>query len=178
ASHRDATAVHEFRDEPRLVGRTAELEVLTRARERAWAGDGVLAVISGEAGVGKTRLLTELIAQAQTAGGRVLLGRAYEGEQLSFSPWVEALRSGGLVQDARRADTLAECWRIELARLFPELGAISASPPRSEEYVRLFDAVATLLRAGAAEQPLVVVLEDLHWADELSLRLLAFLARR
>jgi DNA-binding SARP family transcriptional activator/tetratricopeptide (TPR) repeat protein len=174
-----ATGSHErFRDDGRLVGRTAELSLLTRAREQAWKGHGILAIVNGEAGAGKTRLVEEAMAQAQRAGARVPLGRAYEGEQLSFSPWVDALRGGGLVAYARQPGALAECWRVELARLFPELGPTSSSPPRSEDYVRLFEAIAVLLRAVAQQQPLMVVLEDLHWADELSIRLLTFLTRR
>ena len=162
----------------RLVGRTAELSVLARAREHAWKGQRILAIVNGEAGAGKTRLVEEAMAQGQREGARVQLGRAYEGEHLSFSPWVDALRSGGLIADARQPDALAECWRLELARLFPELGPMSSSPPRSEDYVRLFEAIAVLLRAVSQQQPLMLVLEDLHWADELSVRLLAFLARR
>jgi DNA-binding SARP family transcriptional activator len=167
-----------FRGDSRLVGRTAELSLLTRAREHAWKGQRILAIVTGEAGAGKTRLVEEAMAQAQREGARVQLGRAYEGEQLSFSPWVDALRSGGLVAYARQPGALAECWRLELARLFPELGPTSSSPPRSEDYVRLFEAIAVLLRAVSQQQPLMLVLEDLHWADEPSLRLLAFLARR
>ena len=150
----------------RLIGRTAELALLRPARERALTGPG------------RARAHEEVMGEARRTGARVPLARAYEGEQLSFSPWVDALRAGGLVAYARQADAFTEGWRVELARLFPELGPTSPSPPRSQDPVRLFDAIAMLLRVVAHQQPLVVVLEDLRWADELSIRLLAFLGRR
>src|SRR5262249_18347277 len=76
-------------------------------------------------------------------------------------------------------DRLSAAWRADLARLFPELGPLelSASGDR-DSYVRLFDALAHLLSVLASIEPLVIIIEDLHWADELSVRLLPFLARR
>src|SRR5437667_241191 len=88
---------------------------------------------------------------------------------------VEALRAGrvvpGLIED------LDAPWRHELARLFPELGPVEPEPTAGEDYVRLFEAMARVVQHVSAG-PLLIVLEDLHWADEMSLRLLVFLARR
>jgi DNA-binding SARP family transcriptional activator len=161
-----------------LIGRAVELEWLERARKAAWRGKVALAIVTGEAGIGKSRLVTELTSRAAADGGRVLLGRAYEGEQLPFGPWVDALRNGGLVAYAQQSDAVGASWRVELARLFAELGPARPEPPRSEDYVRLFEAVGVLLRAAAEREPLVIVLEDLHWTDTLSIRLLVFLRRQ
>ena len=159
-----------------LIGRQTELARLTAGLEAAWQGRGAVALIQGEVGVGKSRLVEAAVAQALDRGGDVLVGRAYESEQiLPFSPWVDALRAGRVIP--HMVEELNEPWRTELARLFPELGR-GAEPPAGEDYVRLFEAMARVLRYLAAGQPLLIVLEDLHWADEMSLRLMVFLSRR
>src|SRR5438128_2207603 len=122
------------------------------------------------------RLLGLEPAQEPNAGGQVLVGRAHEKEEvLPLGPWVDALRAGrvvpGLIED------LDAPWRHELARLFPELGPVEPEPTAGEDYVRLFEAMARVVQHVSAG-PLLIVLEDLHWADEMSLRLLVFLARR
>src|SRR5206468_3506474 len=139
-------------------------------------GHGTIGILDGEAGVGKTRLVEALISEATNAGGQVLLGRAHENEEvLPLGPWVDALRAGrvvpGLIED------LDAPWRHELARLFPELGPVEPEPTAGEDYVRLFEAMARVVQHVSAG-PLLIVLEDLHWADEMSLRLLVFLVRR
>ena len=160
-----------------LIGRAPELARLRTALDGAWSGRGACVAIIGEAGVGKSRLLTELVADAAQRGARVLLGRSYEAEQvLPFGPWVAALRSGQVTRDAEALQALASVWRAELARLLPEIGTPSASS--GGDYLQLFESVAQLVGALAARQPLVLVLEDVHWADEMSVRLLAFLVRR
>ena len=161
----------------RLIGREPEQAQLRTALDSAWTGRGACVAIIGEAGVGKTRLLTELVADAAQRGARVLLGRSYEAEQiLPFGPWVIALRSDYVTRDAEVLQALAPVWRAELARLLPEVG----TPPASGggDYLQLFEGIAELIRILAARRPLVLVLEDLHWADEMTVRLLAFLARR
>jgi DNA-binding SARP family transcriptional activator len=160
-----------------LVGRRAELARLQAALDEAWRGHGAVALVHGEAGVGKSRLVEAVVTAAHATGGRVLLGRAHESEQvLPFSPWVDALRSGHVVPHL--ADELADPWRAELARLFPELRGAASEPPTGDDYVRLFEALARVVQYLASGSPLLVVLEDLHWADDMSHRLLLFLARR
>lgn len=163
-----------------LVGRGAEVFQLHEALAAAWAGHGQVAAVLGEAGIGKSRILADLTAEAERRGGCVLLGRAYESEQiLPFGPWVDALRQGDIVPNARSLDGLEGVWLAELARLFPEL--LTAELPAVAERgdpLRLFEALARLVRHLALRQPLVIVLEDVHWADEISLRFLAFLSRR
>ena len=96
---------------------------------------------------------------------------------LPFGPWVDALRTGQVIADQAVVESLGSVYRGELGRLFPELGAVQGEVP-PERVARLFEAVAQLLARLAATAPLLVVLEDVHWADDMSLRLLAFLARR
>lgn len=163
-----------------LVGRKEELDRLRQAFQEACKGRGQIAMVLGEAGIGKTRLVEELAAEGAEQGAWVLFGRSYEMEQiLAFRPWVDALRTGRVISDEQMVEALGPVWRLELARLFPELGGPglpAAGAP--EDYLRLFEALAQLLGRVAARRPLLLILEDLHWADEMSLRLLAFLGRR
>jgi DNA-binding winged helix-turn-helix (wHTH) protein/tetratricopeptide (TPR) repeat protein len=162
-----------------LIGRQAELARLRRAMEDARGGQARLVLVTGEAGTGKTRLLEELAVEARRSHGLVLLGRCHESEQiLPYRPWVDALRDQA-TRDANAWRTLAPIWRDELARVLPELGPakprLSLAP---EDHVRLFEAVARVVRHLATGQPVTLILEDLHWADEMSLRLLASVRRR
>jgi DNA-binding SARP family transcriptional activator/tetratricopeptide (TPR) repeat protein len=160
-----------------LVGRGVELDTLRQRLGDARRGRGAIGLIQGEAGIGKTRLLEALVADAIEGGGQVLAGRGYESEQvLPLGPWVDAFRAGQVVPGA--IEELDEQWRAELARLFPELGRPEREPAAAEDYVRLFEAMARAVQHLASPSPLVVVLEDLHWADEMTLRLLVFLGRR
>jgi DNA-binding SARP family transcriptional activator len=168
-----------------LVGRERDLARLQEGLEAALSGRGRLIVVIGEAGVGKSRLAAELVAAAtRRRQARVLIGRCYETEQiLPFAPWVDALRTGQVLEDREFLDTLEPGWRAELGRLLPELPQapdLSALPrsARGGSARHLFEAINELLKRLARRQPLVVVLEDLHWADEMSLRFLAFLGRR
>src|SRR6185503_867723 len=100
------------------VGRTDELGVLRRARADSWQRQGRVAVVLGESGIGKSRLVAELVGESVGEGGRVLLGRAHETSQiLPFGPWVDALRRGDVLRDIQGAAGLEEPWRGELARL-------------------------------------------------------------
>jgi DNA-binding SARP family transcriptional activator/tetratricopeptide (TPR) repeat protein len=160
-----------------LIGREAEVQSLREALTSSAAGPGRLIAVMGEAGIGKTRLMAELVANGARLGRRVLVGRAYESEQvLPFGPWVDALRAGRVVEDLMR---LPPAWRAELSRLIPELGGPPAPPGSgAADYLQLFESVAQAIGHLVSRQPLLLVLEDLHWADEMSLRLLAFLGRR
>jgi DNA-binding SARP family transcriptional activator/predicted ATPase len=163
-----------------LVGRDAEVRRLGEALHRAWAGHGQVVAVIGEAGVGKSRLLAEIAAQAVAHGDRVLVGRCHEAEQiLPFAPWVDAFRSGHVERDTEVIGGLNPQWRTELARLIPELGAPDHGLPQDPvDYRQLFESVAHLVHHLVLPRPVVLILEDLHWADEMSLRLLAFVGRR
>jgi pimeloyl-ACP methyl ester carboxylesterase/DNA-binding SARP family transcriptional activator len=161
-----------------LIGRETEMICLRDALDRAFAGRGGLFAVLGEAGIGKTRLVEELIAHAHRRDAHVLMGRAYESDQiLLFGPFVDALRMGELHRDHEILDALDAARRVELARLLPEIAAAPLLPGKVD-YRRLFEAIAELMKRLAARDPVLVVLEDLHWADELTLRLVAYLARR
>ncbi|HEU4980402.1 MAG TPA: AAA family ATPase, partial [Solirubrobacterales bacterium] len=166
-----------------FVGRERELERLRDAVDAAIAGRGSLQLLVGEPGIGKTRAAEELATYAQVRGARVYWGRCREDEGApSYWPWVQAIRAY-----ARDADPVALAWQLgagagEVAQLIPEvaekLDIEPAKPTDSEEArFRLFDSVTSLLLAVARDRPLVIVLDDLHWADEPSLLLLRFAAR-
>jgi DNA-binding SARP family transcriptional activator len=160
-----------------LIGRATELGRLGEALEQGWTGSGRFVAVVGEVGIGKTRLVTELAVGAEQRGGRVLVGRCYESERaLPFGPWVDAFRAGQAIADL---EGVAPAWRAELARLLPELAGPGAREPTDPaDYLQLFEGVAQAIRHLASRRPLLLVLEDLQWADEISLRLLAFLGRR
>ena len=161
-----------------LIGRTSEIEKLRHALDTVGGGLGRVVVIVGEAGVGKSSLVASAAAEARERGARVLLGRCYESQQiLPFGPWVDALRGGGVSQDAATFGELPPVWRAELSRLLPEASATHLPAP-SDDLLRLFESVTQLIERLASHGPVSVVLEDLHWADEMSLRLFAFVARR
>jgi DNA-binding SARP family transcriptional activator len=161
-----------------LIGREGELEKLRRTLDEVRSGLGRVVVIVGEAGVGKSSLVTVVGADARERGARMLLGRCYESQQiLPFGPWVDALRGGGVGQDAKALHDLAPVWRAELSRLLPEISAPGLPTP-SDDLLRLFESIAQLVERFTLQGPLALVLEDLHWADEMSLRLFAFVARR
>ncbi len=163
-----------------LIGREAEMHRLREVLDRGWAGQGQVVAVIGEAGIGKSRLIAELAVEASARGGRVLIGRCYEAEQvLPFGPWVDALRAAQLNARDEVIESLNPFLRTELARLLPELGSPGREPgPGPGDHRQLFESVAQLMRLLSLQQPLMLILEDLHWADEMSLRLLSFLGRR
>lgn len=164
--------------ETTLVGRDAELARLRRALEEAERGHGAMVLLVGEAGIGKSALIAALAADAERRGARVLLGRSYATERiLPFAPWVDALRAAHVSRDDALVDALTPRWRAELSRLLPELAVPDGPVPGSDRH-RLFEGVAHLLDCLAATRPLALILEDVHWADEMSLRLLSFIGRR
>jgi DNA-binding SARP family transcriptional activator len=168
------------RIDPPLLGREIE-----RLRLETVAGDvrrrGSAAVILlAEAGGGKTRLLGEVMSTWTDRGGRVLLGRCREIQRtVPMAVWSDALKSGTRPPDIEKLFAGDHPARRQLSRLLPELGG----PARDLESSRrdrtgLFDAVVDLLTRLAAERPLMVALEDLHWADLASLELVDHVVRR
>src|SRR6266849_5665881 len=163
-----------------LVGRHAEMTRLRTLLKETIAGRGRVALVTGEAGIGKSRLVEELIAEHMRREGRVLVGRAYETEQiLPLRPWIDALRTGRVLAETEHEGDLHPGARRELARLFPELAEPGVTPEITREsYLRLFELIDGLIARLAGRQPVMLIVEDLHCADDMSLRLLAFLARR
>jgi len=162
-----------------FVGRAVELARLRAMLDDACAGRGGIAGIFGDVGVGKSRLAAEVLDLAAQRGARVLVGHCYETEQrLPFGVWVDAFRNGGVVSDAGVLDSLGPVWRAELARLLPEVGDRAVAPREGGDVMNLYEALIQCVGCLAARRPLVVLLEDWHWVDEMSLRLTPFLARR
>lgn len=170
---------------PRFIGREAELLWLRERLEEARRGHGDFIFVAGEAGVGKSRLLAELALQARQAEARILEGKCYLFEAaLPYGPLIEAFR--GLLHTLGPADAAALLGpqAAEVVKLLPELAGvlpgIQPSPPLGphEERSRLFESLYLVLRRIAAEAPLILTLEDLHWADPATLEFLHALARR
>ncbi|MGH7392260.1 MAG: ATP-binding protein, partial [Candidatus Rokuibacteriota bacterium] len=163
-----------------LVGRGAERTRLHEALAGMSSESGQVLLVVGEAGIGKSRLVEDLAAEALDHGHRVLFARSHETEQvLPLRPWVDALREGRIVSEIERLEGLALPWRRELGRLFPELpdpGLVRAVT--RDDHVRLFEAVTALLGEVAKRGPVTLVLDDLHWADDMTVRLFSFLGRR
>jgi DNA-binding CsgD family transcriptional regulator/tetratricopeptide (TPR) repeat protein len=174
---------------PILIGRAAELCALRASLETVRRGGPSALLIGGEAGLGKTRLIGEFAAEARAAGARVLTGACLElgAEGLPFSPFTAILRDlvreigidelSGMLPGSGRA-------ALELARLLPELAASQladgvgdarGAPAAGEARARLFEEFLTLLERLAGQCPLVLVIEDAHWADRSSRDLIAFL---
>src|SRR5262245_29272124 len=160
-----------------LIGRESDVAWLEALWKRARNGEPQLALVIGEAGIGKTRFIGELTSRDEYRRASFLLGRGREGEDvLAFAPWVEALRP---VLSDEFLDQLAPVTRLDLARLFPDIAEGSGPPPGGvEDGIRIFEAVANLLRRVGAARPLIILLEDLHWCDDMTVRLLKFLPRR
>ncbi len=154
----------------RLIGRESALAAARAVLDDARRGAGQFLMISGEAGIGKTAMLAALAGRAGQ-DPLVLRGFCWEGDGAPpYWPWSQVLQAGGLPM----ADLGEAGWLLQPASAPAEpMSAAAASDAR----FRLFEAVARCLRRLAAGQPVLVILDDLHWADEPSLRLLGFLAR-
>jgi DNA-binding SARP family transcriptional activator len=150
-----------------LIGRSEVLATLERPLRRALAGRGGVVVISGEAGIGKSALVKEIADRGTAQGARVLSGRAHEADvSPAYWPWLAILRTLAAGRPAVPVIT----------QLLSPTGAPSGADAGSVE-LRTYDAVSTLLAEAAAERPLIVVLEDVQWADTASLQLLAYAAQ-
>jgi len=163
---------------PVLVGRSEELAVLDAALDRARAGGPSTVLIGGEAGIGKTRLVTEFAAGAAASGARVLAGGCLDlgAEGLPFAPFTAMLRE--LVRDLG-ADGVAALLPAhathEFARLLPEFGEAGVEADPAFARARLFEQMLTLLERLAEPGPVVLIIEDAHWADRSTRDLMAFL---
>ena len=165
---------------PTFFGRIGELQTLEAARVRAADGEPAVVLVGGEAGVGKTRLVAELTSRCATEGMRVLAGSCVPvGDgALPYAPIVEALRAllGDVGVGAVR-ELIGPSWP-EVARLLPALGEPDRSGPSGQAaQARLFELLLGLLGRLGEQAPLVLVVEDLHWADRSTRDLLPFLVR-
>lgn len=163
-----------------FIGRAPDLERLQAEWALALAGRTRLVLVAGEPGIGKTRLCSQFCAGVIAAGGLVLYGRADEDSGVPFQPFTECLGEvldGGAGQVLR--DAIASAGP-EISRLVPAMDKRQprqeASDPETERY-RLFEAVTTVLETATEHAPLVLVLDDLHWADRPTLILMRHLVR-
>ncbi|HEX6675100.1 MAG TPA: AAA family ATPase [Actinomycetes bacterium] len=170
---------------PVFVGRGAALAQLDGARRQTAAGPPAAVVVGGEAGVGKTRLVDEFARRSHADGIQVLVGRCIElGEEgVPFAPVIEALRTMLRAQDPETARRWLGHGRSDLARLLPELGVApqdegqAVGPELASAQGRLFELLLDLVEKAAGERPTVLVVEDLHWADQSTRDLIGFLVR-
>ncbi|MDQ6614860.1 MAG: AAA family ATPase [Actinomycetota bacterium] len=168
-----------------MVGRSASLKALENALRDTTAGHGGVGLISGEPGIGKTRLAEEFARRASAGGANVVWGRGHEGEGAPpFWPWVQILEA--LTKEAK-LDTVRTALYgggAAIVSLIPKLsnmvGELAPLPPSDAATARfnLFEAVVGFLSVMADSSPLVVILDDLHWADLPSLELTRFVADR
>jgi class 3 adenylate cyclase len=163
-----------------LAGRADELSVLVEAWKDGAEGHRRVVLVSGEPGIGKTRLATEAARFARHQGGFVLAGRCDEELELPFQPFAEAVRFQVALGDDVPVDWFGPGVG-ELARLVPEVAdrvpgtVVPARGDPDADRARLFEAVTTWLRTIAASVPVLLVLDDLHWADRPTLLLLRHL---
>jgi DNA-binding SARP family transcriptional activator/tetratricopeptide (TPR) repeat protein len=161
-----------------FVGRDAELSTLAQHLRLAAEGNGRVVALLGEAGMGKTRLTEELIARIRPGEVLVARGRSYESARsLPLALWVEALQEHAATAISE-LQSLGHLWARDLEPLFPDTRRARPRPARGGDRLRLFEALGRLLQWLAASRPLLVVLDDLHWADDVSLAFLAYLSRR
>ena len=165
-----------------FIGRTEEVGRLSELLERAERGRRAVALVGGDAGVGKTRLLEELAARAKGRGMRVLVGGCMETGDvgLPYVPFVDAFREVGTRSEEAELVSALTAAVPNLLRLLPILEEErSPAPPSGNEFeqVELFGGVHSLIVRLAELAPLLLIVEDLHWADRSTRDLLAFLVR-
>jgi len=164
-----------------FAGRQAALQSLRDAWETAARGAGSTVVVSGEAGVGKSRLIGELLALGEAQGARIALGSTASQETQPYQPIAEAMR-GAL--RLLRLERLEPAKLAALSALVPDIPGLVPNVPvlvalePERDRIRLFDAVASALKNLAETRPLLLVLEDLHWAGAATIELLVFLSRQ
>jgi tetratricopeptide (TPR) repeat protein/DNA-binding CsgD family transcriptional regulator len=167
---------------PALIGRTSHLEALTRLVDQARGGSGQTVLISGEAGIGKSRLVAELKTRAAQEGFSILQGSCFEPDRaLPFAPLLDLLHYFCLDHSDAEISAAFETGAAEILKLVPELAArlpglkpTPALEPQAEKR-RVMDA---LVKFFTSHGPQIIIIEDLHWSDDTSLEFLLYLARR
>jgi tetratricopeptide (TPR) repeat protein len=167
-----------------FVGRERELEALRTAVNEAFSGHGQIVLLAGEPGIGKTRLAEEIATYAGLRGAQVLRGRSDDWEGApAYWPWVQVVRDYVHDRDPQALRSDLGQGAVDIAQVvsdvrerLPDLPSPPAMEPEQARF-RLFDGLVRFLQAASKRQPLVLIFDDLHWADQPSLLLLEFLAR-
>ncbi|MCH8800464.1 MAG: AAA family ATPase [Chloroflexi bacterium] len=167
-----------------FVGRDREMAQLTAALDSVIAGKGRLVLLAGEPGIGKTRTAQELAQYALARGAQVSWGRCYEEEGTPpYWPWVQLIRTFVERMEPEQLQAAMGVGAADIGAIVPDiflaLPNLEPSPALEPEAARfrLFDSITRFFKNAGRSQPLVLVLDDIHWADEPSLQLLQFLAR-
>lgn len=168
-----------------FVGRHKELEMMRGLLLRVGEGQGGLVLVGGEAGVGKTRLADEVSKLARATGLDVFWGRCWEGEGTpSFWPWIQLIRHIAACRGSESVRATMGVDAPEIVKLVPELGEESdrfatglTLCAADQARFRQFDGIASFFRRAGASRPVVLVLDDLHCADQASLLLLKFITQ-
>ena len=168
-----------------FVGRQREMGELKAALEDALSGRGRLVTLVGEPGIGKTRTAQELATYAGLRSAQVLWGRCYEEQGMPpYWPWVQAIRSYVREREPDQLRSEMGAGAAEIAEVvsdikerLPDLSPPPQLDSPEQARFRLFDSITAFLKSASQKQPLVLVLDDLHWADQPSLLLLQFVAR-
>jgi tetratricopeptide (TPR) repeat protein len=184
-SRREPGFFQAFTEGTEFVGRETERAALSRSLEQVIAGHGSVVLIGGPPGVGKTRMAAEIGAEAIRKGVLAYVGSCYDRENpIPFIPFVEIIESALAQADSPAAfrellDKGASglSWYIpRLRRLFPDIPPPPESPPEQSRRI-LFGTITELLERNARHVPILLLLDDLHWADEATLALLNHLAQ-
>ena len=166
---------------PVLIGRDDQLDALRQVAASVATGSGQTVLVAGEAGIGKSRLVREFAERLGHDGWVVQQGNCFERDRLlPYAPFLDELHALLTILPPAEVERCLGPALPDLARLLPELGlqsAETAGDPEQEKR-RVFYALGGVQSRLAARQPLLLVIEDLHWADDTSLELLAVLARR
>ena len=167
-----------------FVGRNREMGELKACLEDALSGRGRLVTLVGEPGIGKTRTAQELATYAGLRGAQVLWGRCYEEQGVPpYWPWVQAIRSYVRERDPEQLRSEMGAGAADIAEVVSDvrerLPGLQPAPQLEPDQARfrLFGSITGFLKTASQRQPLVLVLDDLHWADQPSLMLLQFVAR-
>lgn len=165
-----------------LVGREREMADLTSALDGAFVGNGGLIMLVGEPGIGKTRTSQEIANIAAGRGAQVLWGRCYEGQGAPpYWPWIQIIRSYARENEPGHVRSVMGIGATyiadivtELKELFPDLASSPKLEPLQARF-QLFDSITSFLKKASADTPIVLLLDNLHWADRSSLLLVELL---
>ena len=165
-----------------LVNRTDELSKVKGAFDDAFNGKSSVVALHGEAGVGKTRLMRELATYAQSKDATVLMGRSSE-ERSPYAPWIEVTREYISQAPGELLRRMLGTHVSDFARLIPDIAAkVGTVPPskslgEQQDRIRLFESISHFLISISRETPLLLLFDDLQWADQASLDLLEYFVR-